>query len=113
MALRIGGSKSRPVRLIDRVWLLCQADARMWDEDRQMQLFQERFDDVDGSATCKVSYRFGEVTISTSPRFAAMYMNGQEIEDTMTRTGLRPELVWKRWEGMLRVSLSTLQKRGC
>lgn len=73
-----------------------QGDARMWDEERQMTLFTDRFDDSDGSATCKITYRHGHIEVATSPRFSALYMTGQELEDSMTRTGLRPELVWKR-----------------
>lgn len=66
------------------------------EEDEQVQSFLDMCVDDDGSAICSAVYCGGALQLNLNPRFAAMYLTLEELEATVARDKLRPELVWRR-----------------
>ncbi len=66
------------------------------EEDEQVQSFLDMCVDDDGSAICSAVYSGGRLQLTLNSRFAAMYMTLEELETTVARDRLRPELVWRR-----------------
>lgn len=61
-----------------------------------MQSFLDMCVDDDGSAICSAVYSGGALQLNLNSRFAAMYLTLEELESTVARDRLRPELVWRR-----------------
>lgn len=61
-----------------------------------MQSFLDMCVDDDGSAICSAVYSGGALQLNLNARFAAMYLTLDELEATVARDRLRPELVWRR-----------------
>jgi len=66
------------------------------EEEEQVQRFLDMCVDDDGSAICSAVYSGGRLQLTLNSRFAAMYMMLEELEATVARDKLRPELVWRR-----------------
>jgi hypothetical protein len=67
------------------------------EEEEQVQSFLDMCVDDDGSAICSAVYNGGKLQLTLNSRFAAMYMTLEELETTVAREKLRPELVWRRF----------------
>jgi hypothetical protein len=61
-----------------------------------VQSFLDMCVDDDGSAICSAVYNGGALQLNLNSRFAAMYLTPEELEATVARDKLRPELVWRR-----------------
>lgn len=61
-----------------------------------MQSFLDMCVDDDGSAICSAVYSGGALQLNLNSRFAAMYLTLEELEATIARNRLRPDLVWRR-----------------
>lgn len=66
------------------------------EEQEQVQSFLDMCVDDDGSAICSAVYSGGRLQLTLNSRFAAMYMTLEELETTVARDKLRPELVWRQ-----------------
>jgi hypothetical protein len=75
---------------------MSSAAAATGEEEEQVQSFLDMCVDDDGSAICSAVYSGGRLQLTLNSRFAAMYMTLEELEATVARDKLRPELVWRR-----------------
>jgi hypothetical protein len=81
-------------------FLVCVCGAgtqpRLQTEDEEIRRFLQLCVDEDGSAISWALYSRGSLSTHCNARFAAMYMNENELEAAVAQDNCRAEVVWRR-----------------